>query len=380
MQRAGKGVQRAMRRPADRTGPPPPDVTTPLLARTRRVVVAASILWVLGVVLAFGTGGFGASGWIAAAAMSAAALGLVWAGFLATRAMQLLREETALLRAELHRLPRGAAGPPAGAASRDTAAGGPRVPVMIGPRPGTPPRPAPPAPDAAPGESPRGPQPVVTTTPTLPATEPEAHPCPPATFQSTRRTRASESGASAAQSAFPPETADGSGQMSLAGLSPEPPVELPSAMLIRALNFPDSDTDGAGFAALRNALADPPTARLIRAAQDVLTLLANDGIYMDELPADRARPDIWRRLAAGERGGGIAALGGVHDRMALARVAGRMRGDPVFRDTAHHFLRQFDRVFARFESTAQDAEIVAFADTRTARAFMLLARVAGLFD
>jgi hypothetical protein len=177
-----------------------------------------------------------------------------------------------------------------------------------------------------------------------------------------------------------PVAIDPAGQMSLAGLAPDPKVDLPAAMLIRALNFPDSDDDAEGFAALRTALADPPVARLIRAAQDVLTLLAHDGIYMDELPADRARPDIWRRLAAGERGGGVAALGGVHDRTALARVAGRMRGDQVFRDTAHHFLRQFDRVFARFESTAQDAEIVAFADTRTARAFMLLARVAGLFD
>jgi hypothetical protein len=33
-----------------------------------------------------------------------------------------------------------------------------------------------------------------------------------------------------------------------------------------------------------------------------------------------------------------------------------------------------------FEKNATDTEIVALADTRTARAFMLLGRVAGTFD
>ena len=57
-----------------------------------------------------------------------------------------------------------------------------------------------------------------------------------------------------------------------------------------------------------------------------------------------------------------------------------MKQDPIFRDTAHHFLRRFDRSFAAFEAEADDADISALADTRTARAFMLLGRVAGTFD
>ena len=43
-------------------------------------------------------------------------------------------------------------------------------------------------------------------------------------------------------------------------------------------------------------------------------------------------------------------------------------------------LRLFDRTFAEFEKDASDGEISALADTRTARAFMLLGRVAGTFD
>jgi hypothetical protein len=57
-----------------------------------------------------------------------------------------------------------------------------------------------------------------------------------------------------------------------------------------------------------------------------------------------------------------------------------MKQDPIFRDAAHHFLRLFDKTFASFETRASDAEIAALADTRTARAFMLLGRVAGTFD
>ena len=149
---------------------------------------------------------------------------------------------------------------------------------------------------------------------------------------------------------------------------------------IRALNFPETAEDEAGFSALRRALKDRSAAQLIQAAQDVLTLLSQDGIYMDDLLPDRARPEVWRQFGQGARGRPIAALGGVRDRSSLALTAGRMKQDPIFRDAAHHFLRRFDKTFAEFETTATDGEISALAETRTARAFMLLGRVAGTFD
>lgn len=157
-----------------------------------------------------------------------------------------------------------------------------------------------------------------------------------------------------------------------------PPVSVED--LVRALNFPDSADDKDGIRALRAALEDRSLAKLIRAAQDVLTLLGQDGIYMDDLRPDRAKPDLWRRFASGERGKTIAALGGVRDRSSLALTAGRMRQDTIFRDAAHHFLRQFDKTVAAFEANATDQQLVALAETRTARAFMLLARVTGTFD
>ena len=112
----------------------------------------------------------------------------------------------------------------------------------------------------------------------------------------------------------------------------------------------------------------------------MLTLLSQDGIYMDDLRPDAARTDVWRRFAEGDRGRAIAPLGGIRDRSSLALTAARMKQDPIFRDAAHHFLRLFDRTFARFAPLASDAEVSEFANTRTSRAFMLLGRVAGTFD
>ena len=53
----------------------------------------------------------------------------------------------------------------------------------------------------------------------------------------------------------------------------------------------------------------------------MLTLLSQDGIYMDDLRPDRARPEAWRQFAEGARGREVAALGGVRDRSSLALTA-----------------------------------------------------------
>lgn len=155
---------------------------------------------------------------------------------------------------------------------------------------------------------------------------------------------------------------------------------LTTADFIRAMQFPETPDDREGFRALRAALEDRAVAKLVRAAQDVLTLLSQEGIYMDDMRPDRTRPELWRRLAAGERGRGIGGLGGIRDRSSLALATGRMKEDEVFRDTALHFLRTFDRVFTEFEKNASDSDLMDLAETRTVRCFMLLGRVTGMFD
>lgn len=158
----------------------------------------------------------------------------------------------------------------------------------------------------------------------------------------------------------------------------QPPLDTDD--FIRALNFPETAEDRDGFAALRRALKDRQTAQLIQASQDILTLMSHDGIYMDDLRPDLARPEVWRKFAKGERGRSVAGLGGIRDRSSLALSAARMKSDPIFRDAAHHFLRLFDKMISAFADNATDAQLTELSNTRTSRAFMLLGRVTGTFD
>lgn len=207
-------------------------------------------------------------------------------------------------------------------------------------------------------------------------------PAVPATFLSRRDTSLTVASADRKAAHAAPQPQPEVDEPGLALGTPVLPTRpaLPLSDLVRALQFPENAEDHDGFRALRAALEDHRLAKLIRAAQDVLTLLSQEGIYMDDLKPEMARPDLWRRFAAGERGRSVAAIGGIRDRASLALTAGRMREDTVFRDAAHHFLRTFDRTFAEVEPLATDVEIAALADTRTARAFMLFGRVTGTFD
>lgn len=160
---------------------------------------------------------------------------------------------------------------------------------------------------------------------------------------------------------------------------PPGPADLPLPDLLRALNFPDGPQDQAAIRSLRLALQTAELSRLLRAAQDVVTLLAQSGVYMDDLPADGAgRPDLWRRFAAGERGDAVAPLAAALDDASVEIAGMMMRSDEVFRDVAHHFLRHFDRLLTAKAPDFDDDTLAGFADTRSARAFALLARVTGM--
>ncbi|OSP55662.1 hypothetical protein [Pseudoruegeria sp. SK021] len=166
-------------------------------------------------------------------------------------------------------------------------------------------------------------------------------------------------------------------------LDPQPMTAQPRLSvddLIRALHFPETPDDTEGFQALRRALRDHRAGQVVRAAQDILTLLSQDGLYMDDLVPDRARPEQWRRFALGERGPELAELGGIRDENSLAICSTRLSENTVFRDATHHFLRRFDQLLADAETSLSDQDWIDLTDTRSARAFMLLGRSAGIFD
>lgn len=163
------------------------------------------------------------------------------------------------------------------------------------------------------------------------------------------------------------------------GLDPPPPPELTPTELLLSLNFPDGPDDREAIRSLRLALADPEMARLIRAAQDVVTLLAGQGAYMDELALEQGEAALWRRFAEGARGDSMRGLAVVEDPRILEIAGNMIRNDEVFRDAAHHFLRHYDRVMVSTAQVYGDDMLAALAETRSGRAFTLLAQVSGMF-
>jgi hypothetical protein len=152
------------------------------------------------------------------------------------------------------------------------------------------------------------------------------------------------------------------------------------AQLVRALDFPKTAEDREGFRALKAALRHPGLAQMLQAAEDVLNLLSQEGIFVDSLEMAPVDPVAWRQFMAGVRGAEVAGLGGIHDEKAL-EVARRLMGsDSIFRDTALFFQRRFDRVLGEFAKGASDAELADLAGTRSGRAFMLLVRLSGSLD
>lgn len=151
--------------------------------------------------------------------------------------------------------------------------------------------------------------------------------------------------------------------------------------VVRALQFPNDEADEAGFEAIRVVVEDHDLAALLQAAEDVLSLMSEDGLYMEDVRPDIAPAPVWRRYAEGERGKDISQIGGIHDEVALAIARSLLRNDPVFRDTALHFLRRFDRLAERMiAELGEDQMVLEAADSRTGRAFMIVARVMGVFD
>ncbi|SMO76782.1 hypothetical protein [Paracoccus laeviglucosivorans] len=154
--------------------------------------------------------------------------------------------------------------------------------------------------------------------------------------------------------------------------------DLTPTELFLALNFPDGPEDREAIRCLRLALADPGMARLIRAAQDVVTLLAGQGVYMDDLQIPETDPALWARFAEGQRGAAVSGLAVVTDDAALLGAATMIREDEVFRDVAHHFLRHFDKLLSRRAEMDDPGVLAVLAETRSGRAFILLAQVTGI--
>jgi hypothetical protein len=159
-----------------------------------------------------------------------------------------------------------------------------------------------------------------------------------------------------------------------------PAVRVPWADIIRALDFPRDADDQRGFDAVRSAIRDPQVAQLLQAAEDVLTILAADGLHMEDFAPEHASLGAWRSYGDGTRGKAVAAIGGITDEAALERTRDRLRADPIFRDAGLVFVRRWNGLVTRIlAEMGEDPALRDAADSRSGRAFMLVARAMGVF-
>ncbi|WP_308915443.1 hypothetical protein [Jannaschia sp. LMIT008] len=154
---------------------------------------------------------------------------------------------------------------------------------------------------------------------------------------------------------------------------PVPPGGIAVDDFVRAVDFPENDRDDEGFRILRRALDHRPTAQALVAAQEVFAMLAEDGLYVDDLRVDPARAAEWRAFLAG-RLRDASAPGAMRDGAVQAMTLVRMREDPSFRDAARAFLQAFRAAARDVEPRATDPQLDDLARTRSARAYLLLAR------
>ena len=142
--------------------------------------------------------------------------------------------------------------------------------------------------------------------------------------------------------------------------------------LIRALHFPNDENDTNGYTALRRAARDSDIRKLLQASHDILTLLAQNDIYVDDLPPLSISAWLWRRMAQGEIDEVIDAMHSRQNSTTQAVIKGRLRDDQAFRDAGQLLMVYFDNMLSIFGIGLTDAKLLDLGETRTAQAFLIL--------
>ena len=150
---------------------------------------------------------------------------------------------------------------------------------------------------------------------------------------------------------------------------------VPPSIIIRALNFPESDDDTAGFDALNDAVKEPAIGKLLEDAQKVLEALAEEGIYMETVTPEYARTELWRMHASGAVRQEISTLGSIDDKSLIRHVTEWTKSDGPLLSLSQAMVDQFHIVLHEFARIAEDDELYDLINTRTAKAYILLGSV-----
>lgn len=150
-------------------------------------------------------------------------------------------------------------------------------------------------------------------------------------------------------------------------------------MLLRALNFPNDENDLEGFTALNLARENNTIFQFLQVSEDFLNLLAQDGIYLDDLKIDPPSVKAWVNFINNKQNEHCKKLtcSGIDEHIKTLKI--RLKSDVVFRDTALMLMRRFDKLLQDRLESAEDHQIFKIADTRSGKAFLVVGKISDAF-
>ena len=118
---------------------------------------------------------------------------------------------------------------------------------------------------------------------------------------------------------------------------------------------------------------------MLQVSEDFLNLLAQDGIYLDDLKIDPPSVTAWVNFIKNEQSGHGKRLScnGIDDHIKKLKI--RAKSDVIFRDTALMLMRRFDKLLRDNLKTADDHQIFKISDTRSGKAFLIVGKISDSF-
>ncbi|MDD2869120.1 hypothetical protein [Neomegalonema sp.] len=147
------------------------------------------------------------------------------------------------------------------------------------------------------------------------------------------------------------------------------------------LNFPVSEEDADAEEALYEVSIDHQIGALIQASEDMLAALVDLRLYMEDHAPRIAPPEVWRSWLDGRASVDSPPVIEIGPEEALSRVRDLIDRDPAVERLAVSFAGRFEDLIRRALDESPDSGVVTrLADTRTGRAYAMVACAGGRVD
>jgi len=142
---------------------------------------------------------------------------------------------------------------------------------------------------------------------------------------------------------------------------------------VKAANFPENERDTETLDALYDVLTDPEAAALLQSSEDTLATLADLDLYMEDFVPEMSPVTTWREHLEGKSG-----VQGIVAEIEQSRINAKMNADGAFRKLSERFVERYKALLQRlFNEGADDRLALELADSRTGRAYILVADALG---